>query len=392
MSSIDLLLTDLPSGLLSLPKEVICYIVSMLEWKDYFQLRQTCTKIERALKTEIFFPEEVLSLSEIRDIKKLAIKNYARIEVRVHSLRGISRLHNYDLQSIDLTGLEFSRNLLRYLCRNNPDLHELYLDSTKFFNARNGLGLPQPLQDHDLGIILHYCKDIHRLDLSGSEIMDETVKSLSEKYKNLLEINLRSCVNITDLSLKYLSKNCKYLSSITLDGGGDLTEAGIQYLAENCRNLTHVNLDYMQMSEGSLHFLTKNNKNIQHLCLESMSVSSIDIFYININCHNLLSLDLRDNNITDDNLKSITEAHKKLIHLCIPWNSVTEEGLKHIGNNCKYLESLFIDTLDIKRETIDVILDGCKRLRELHACSCDIMMYHYIACKYPHIELFPDEE
>jgi len=252
----------------------------------------------------------------------------------------------------------------------------------------------EDLKERVVGINLRLCpnitekcvdfldKQMHMevLDLSGIGITDQTLKSLSEKFKNLKKLKLMGCTKLTPYGLKVLA-DFKNLEELDIRGVRTKTKEKYfdQYIAGEPSVLPDI---FKQLPEGikKLEFIRNNRLEIEALKnkkeLEEIDLSlgrEIDISGSALSYKQLkdilksrpalrsLSFAFREY-ITSDQLFDLLEPLENLETLDLTQvTSVTNEFLELVKSECnnhsvflKNLKKLILIFLpNITKETID---------------------------------------
>jgi len=94
-------------------------------------------------------------------------------------------------------------------------------------------------------------------DLSETNSTDQKVCALIGACKNLKEVNLGGCRQVTDEGVSKLAANCPGLTEVDLSGC-QVTDEGVSKLAANCPGLTEVDLSGCQVTDEGVSKLAAN--------------------------------------------------------------------------------------------------------------------------------------
>ncbi|XP_057377162.1 F-box/LRR-repeat protein 7-like [Daphnia carinata] len=116
------------------------------------------------------------------------------------------------------------------------------------------------------------------LDISSCvRITDNALSSICSLLPNLQKLSIQNCRAVTDMGISYLSQLC-YLSYVNLQGLQNITSLGVEngLLSKRNETLTQINLSNTRMVEETLHQLAKNSPFLTHLNLTSCKMAVSD--------------------------------------------------------------------------------------------------------------------
>ncbi|KAK6248900.1 hypothetical protein QUC31_020465 [Theobroma cacao] len=187
-------------------------------------------------------------------------------------------------------------------------LRELYLDECQ--NIQAMVVLPA----------LKKLKCLEVLSLAGIQtVCDDFVVGMVEACgKNMKELVLANCVELTDISLKFVGKNCSRLCALDLSYLHNLTDSSMRYLANGCRSITKLKLCRNGFSDEAIAaFLEASGGSLTELSL-----------------NNIISVGL-------NTALSLSKCSRKLFSLDLSWcRNLTDEALGLIVDSCLLLRLL----------------------------------------------------
>ena len=168
-----------------------------------------------------------------------------------------------------------------------------------------------------------------------SGVDDDFVRNLS--MKQLVDLSLEFCHEITDIGLSYIAKDCKHLKRFVLIGNNNVTDVGLDYIAHGCQKV------------------------------ENLKISMC-------------------NKITDHGIERLGIGCKQLKCIYLGDLHVTDEGLKHALNEFEKIEKLTLDGYsNISTETvIPHAMISCKNLQEIKMPNCTDVVNDNFQRSYPH--------
>src|SRR5689334_21967670 len=95
-------------------------------------------------------------------------------------------------------------------------------------------------------IFIDNCPQLEILNLGYcSKISDELLLHIVAQKRNIITIELQSCLNVTDEGLIPFVQNNKGLTKISVPGT-DISSDALQAVAANCKDLTQLNVQGTQ--------------------------------------------------------------------------------------------------------------------------------------------------
>jgi len=117
---------------------------------------------------------------------------------------------------------------------------------------------------------------LERVDLSHTQITDESIKLIALKCPQLSSLNLKGCLHITDISLSLVAQYCKDLSHLIVADCGQISDISIQLVAQETKHrlvLLDLN-ECTRITDKSLGYLGYYCPNLSYLRLKNTSVTS----------------------------------------------------------------------------------------------------------------------
>ncbi|XP_037307791.2 F-box and leucine-rich repeat protein 13 [Pungitius pungitius] len=250
------------------------------------------------------------------------------------------------------------------------------------------------------------CRNLQDLNLSECfNVTDKMVQSIVEGCPGLLYLNLSGTL-ITNRTLRELSRNCLNLQYLSLAYCCTFTDKGFVYLTreKGCRNLIHLNLSgCTQMTVNGLRYISAGCPSLREIVINEMPTLSDSCFLALIarcSCLSGISL-LGAPHLTDVALKAIAEVAKLKTFRTEGNNQLTDSGwktlcssspdlcrlqaaeccgmtdtaLKSVGN-LKNLHNLDISLCNrVSDAGIQYLIEGSSstKLRELNVSYCSLI-------------------
>ncbi|XP_023284076.1 F-box/LRR-repeat protein 13 [Seriola lalandi dorsalis] len=172
-------------------------------------------------------------------------------------------------------------------------------------------------------------------------ITDSTMKQILQNYRPfVIHLNLRGCTSLTWPSLKCISE-CRNLQELNVSECFNVTDMMVQRLVEGCPCLLYLNLSCTLVTNKTLRELSRNCLNLQYLSLAyCYRFTDKGFLYLTTGkgCHSLIHL----------NLSGCTQ--------------MTVNGFKYISAGCPSLKEVVIDDMP-------TLSDSCV-LALLSRCRC----------------------
>jgi len=254
--------------------------------------------------------------------------------------------------------------ILRRLDVLNLDCYYIsYIQLRAHHDFPKGHHIPVLNHNHIIGIV-DCCPSLMNLDITDSNLQDESVCAVVANCQNLKYINIDSC---------------DQLSSASLIALGNL---GLIYLiASNCKKLfVDVELSKLSGCFKSLKSLSMNNGSdayatllaiVQNCSLKSLTCESFEdlsdeeLITVAENCRDLERLHLSGCAvITDASIVRIAKICCQLRLLDCSRTHITEAALIAVAKNCRQIESIYIGCR-LTDSTIELFADFSFELQDL---------------------------
>nr|XP_057932096.1 F-box and leucine-rich repeat protein 13 isoform X1 [Doryrhamphus excisus] len=218
------------------------------------------------------------------------------------------------------------------------------------------------------------CRNLQELNVSECfNITDDMIQSIVEGCNYLLYLNISSTL-VTDLSLKELSRNCINLQYLSVAYCHKLTDEGFQYLSEGngCHSLIHLDLSgCTQVTVTGFNYISDACPFLKEIVMNDLhSLSDNCISALVSKCHSLSSVSLLEAyNLTDTGIKTIAEVAKLKSFIIEGNKHASHVSWKALCSSSRGLRSLHV--VDCHKMT-DVGLKCVASLRNLQ--SLDISL------------------
>ncbi|XP_032379372.1 dynein regulatory complex subunit 6 isoform X2 [Etheostoma spectabile] len=155
-------------------------------------------------------------------------------------------------------------------------------------------------------------------------ITDSTMKQILQTYRPfVIHLNLRGCTSLKWHSLKYISE-CRNLQDLNLSECLNVTDVMVQKIVEGCPCLLYLNLSCTPITNKTLRELSRSSLNLQYLSLAyCYRFTDKGFMYLNTGkgCQNLIHL----------NLSGCTQ--------------MTVNGFRYISAGCPSLKEIVINDM-----------------------------------------------
>jgi F-box/leucine-rich repeat protein 2/20 len=207
-------------------------------------------------------------------------------KLRLLSLRGSKQVNDEVLQgllygcpSLKLLDLHACENVgdigLQAVTRGCKQLEDLVLSGT-----RVGAVSSTPFQGR--------LDNLQSLRLSGDNVTDAVLKSISANCKRLSQLHLANCSHVSDASVEELLKGCSELKQLTAKCCPLLTGTGFSSLAPS---LEWLSLPLCGITDNGLLMTAQNCKNLSHLAIpQCRNVSATTVMSALGSCTHLKEL------------------------------------------------------------------------------------------------------
>ncbi|KAM6925938.1 F-box and leucine-rich repeat protein 13 [Lycodopsis pacificus] len=212
------------------------------------------------------------------------------------------------------------------------------------------------------------CRNLQDLNLSECfNVTDTMVQRIVEGCPCLLYLNL-SCTLITNTTLRELSRNCLNLQYLSLAYCNRFTDEGFMYLStgKSCHNLVHLNLSgCTQMTVNGFRYISAGCPSLREIVINDMpTLSDSCVLALIARCHCLSAISLLDApHLSDVALKAIAEVAKLKTFRTEGNNQLTDAGWRALCSSSHGLRSLH--AAECCRMT-DASLKSVANLKNLH--------------------------
>ncbi|KAK5867568.1 hypothetical protein PBY51_012043 [Eleginops maclovinus] len=223
------------------------------------------------------------------------------------------------------------------------------------------------------------CRNLQDLNLSECfNVTDVLLQRIVEGCPCLLYLNL-SCTLITNKTLRELSRNCLNLQYLSLAYCYRFTDEGFLYLAteKGCHNLIHLNLSgCTQMTLNGFRYISAGCPSLKEIVIDDMpTLSDSCVLALTARCHCLCAISLLDApHLSDIALEAIAEVAKLRTFRTEGNNQLTDNSWKALCRSSQGLRRLH--AAECSRMT-DASLKSVASLKNLH--HLDISLCHKVS-------------
>ncbi|XP_071562503.1 F-box/LRR-repeat protein 4-like [Temnothorax nylanderi] len=263
------------------------------------------------------------------------------------------------------------------------------------------------------------CKYLQQLDLTAS-IFDvkDFVNFLDNCGMRLTHLKLRHCISVE--ALLKISEKCKNLKELNLSHCWGIDDEGFSYL-EKLEGLERLNLYDTDIKTERLCKILQNNQRMRQLLTDpdlindavlielANSCPNLEVIYnlfihdltsegINAlaNCKNLRKMDLNFSDpcyysvTTDDSLFKLLSSYQNLQEVYLSDAVLTDHQLELLAQ-CRNLKKLYLEFVTLKTlDNYSVIFEQCPKLQEFYFISFDIEdeLVNQWKERYPHVSVY----
>lgn len=175
------------------------------------------------------------------------------------------------LQALDLSEcLWISKDSLKQIMGYCPNLKELYLQKDPHLNyifwgelakfktlSLLDLAYCDQVQDEDLSILMRGLNRLTQMNLSGcKKITEKGFLELAKNLTRMVKFNA-SYSEISDTALVEIISRCRNLTDLDISGCSQLTEKGISAAAKNGLSLQYLNIAHCHVPEETIQEITQ---------------------------------------------------------------------------------------------------------------------------------------
>ena len=289
----------------------------------------------------------------------------------------------------------------------NKEMNNLVLSFVCKFTKLRVLVLRQAspqLEDNAVEALSNRCRELRELDLRKSfKLTDRSLYALAHGCPNLLKLNISGCSAFTDAAIAYLSEHFTKLQVLNMCGCvKGATDFALKAIGYNCKRLRTVNLGWCdKVGDEGVMSLAYGCPELRALDLcGCVLITDDSVIALANNCPHLRSLDLYFcQNITDRAMYSLARKHKIWRSPPPPSSSMEveeqkegeEEGLMNLNiSQCTALTPPAVQAVCVSSPALhtcpgrhSLIISGCLNLTSVH-CACAALHAHR-----PHTALPP---
>ncbi|XP_061533127.1 F-box and leucine-rich repeat protein 13 isoform X2 [Phycodurus eques] len=186
----------------------------------------------------------------------------------------------------------------------------------------------------------------------------------------VIHLNLRGCTSLEWSSLKHIGE-CRNLQELNVSECFNITDAMIESIVGGCNSLLYLNLSSTLLTDATLRELARHCINLQYLSLaycHKMTDEGFQYLSLGRGCHNLLHLDL-----SGCSQALMAKCHcLSSISLLEAWK-LSDAGIKAIAEVAK-LKSFSLECNNhVSHLSWKALCCGSRGLRRLHIVHCHKM-------------------
>ena len=245
----------------------------------------------------------------------------------------------------------------------------------KSLNLSIGI-LTNELDDESITALAN-CKQLTNLNLSNcEEITDASVTKVAQSCTSLTNLNLYGCEKLTDASVIAVSQNCPELKVLSLENCPAITDASITLIAQGCMQLTVLSLSWCQeITSTSVVKIAQCCPKLVNLNLEDCNhINDESLIAVAYGCTRLTHLNIGGcNNITDTSVVAIAQQCNRLVNLNLESSAparITGESIISVAQHCTLLTALNISNINITDAVVINLAERCKQMKEIHLNGC----------------------
>lgn len=335
-----------------LPDEISLHIFSYLPMKDIVSCLQVCQTFNKIASDNVLWNE-------------ITLKKHSNLNDQV--LMKIAKKKPSSISLNKCNGKNVSINGLRQLFRICSDC----LQKLDISSCHGGVFIGEV-------ILLHAsarCRNINFLDVSWTNVSNESVLSFSKASQRLVELHLNGCQGITDDCLiEVVNKHGQSLQELEVLGCFKISFLSTNAVSQQCKKLTKLNLGQChKITNGALSNIAENLKHLEVLDIRGCKqIKDISMKDVAANCQKLKTVIVANCPlITDATLAAI--AHHLPFLECIDvcgCGRITDRGVITLTTNCRSIKSLDLSSTKVTHKSVSVVGKYCGSLASLKLSFC----------------------
>ncbi|XP_069820782.1 F-box/LRR-repeat protein 17 [Dendropsophus ebraccatus] len=211
-----------------------------------------------------------------------------------------------------------------------------------------------------------------QLDLSShGQMKDDILERIGSRFRNILEINISDCLNVTDAGIEMVAAKCMGLVKYTAYRCKQLSDSSLISLATYCTSLQKVHVGNQdRLTDEAIKQLGSRCKDLKDIHFgQCYKISDEGLVCIAKGCPKLKKIYLQENKlVSDKSVEAFAEHCPELEYVGFMGCSVTSRGVISLTNlkNLSSLDLRHINELD--NETVMEIVKKCQNLTSLNLC------------------------
>ncbi|MCH80028.1 F-box/LRR-repeat protein [Trifolium medium] len=240
-------------------------------YNGIFYLLSKCQRIKHLNLEDARFldDEHVVQLSVfLRDLVSINLSQCCKLKEALFTLaRNCPSLSEIKMEWNGSMSVQNSDSLVEFGVY--PQLKSLYLGNSSGLSDEIITMFPSIFPNLEL-LDLYYCKGISEvpklevLNLSNTNVNDETLYVISKSCCGLLQLLLKDCYGVTEKAVKYVAENCTKLREISVEGCSRVKLLGMNFVVPK---LEVLNLSDTDVDDETHYMISKNCSGLMKLSL-----------------------------------------------------------------------------------------------------------------------------
>eukprot|EP00111_Clytia_hemisphaerica_P022499 TCONS_00066167-protein len=318
----------------TLPDEIILHIFGYLKMKDIISCLQVCRNFYKIANDSVLW-------------KEISFRKHLNLTDNV--LQKIAWKHPTSLSLVQCNGKQITSEGLRYLFKTCAES----LEKLDVSCCHGGVFVGE-------SILLYAavkCQNIKSLDVSWSNVSNNSIQSISKASTRLEKLCLNGCQAITDDSIiKIVKKHGESLEVLEVLGCFNISFLSTNAVSEYCKRLIKLNVGQChKITNGALSTISKSLPKLQVLDIRGCKqIRDISLKNIAVGCQQLKTIVIANCPlITDASLAAIAVHLPKLecIDVC-GCGKISDRGVLSLVKGCRQMKSLDLSSTKVTHKSV----------------------------------------
>ncbi len=295
-----------------------------------------------------------------RSLRNELIQHFENAVVQNEQFGNVFRLDPCSLmwllrRRIYLTHFFVERNDMREYCF---ELSSVVVNASRV-SCRSGF-----LCGEHIVQVLKNCRNLRSLRVMNNDDMTDSVLSaITTQHSQLVELNITSCKELTDLSLQSIARNCSSLKRLDIGKNDYLDGNQLALALSQLPKLRWLDVATAEFEPHHWRMIFDHCFLLEHIDISFTYFTPDVLAYMGLKCPRIISVNMRAEG-TDERIAALAKALPRLQELCLSQSwAFTSLGIAELARCCKDLRKLDLKSnLHITNADLIALAHGCPQL------------------------------